>query len=76
MKHSKTFQKELPPKVTAWFQKVQEKTAATSEFEFNRDLALMMCRELQPSVSQNEKALRKFVKKILAMVRPLLAHWL
>jgi len=35
-------------KVTAWFQKVQHKTGATSAFKFNQDAALMMCTDLQP----------------------------
>lgn len=69
-KHSKTFQKELPPKVTAWFQKVQEKTAATSQLEFNRDLALMMCCDLQPFCVVEREGFKEFCGKNIGYSMP------
>jgi hypothetical protein len=55
-KHSGTFQNEQmgsqstanQAKIIGWLQKVKESTVANSHFDFNRDLALMICRDLQP----------------------------
>lgn len=56
-KNSASFQKgvgfgtgstENPAKIVGWLQKVKDTTAASSEYEFNRDLTVIVCRDLQP----------------------------
>jgi len=44
--------------------KVQQKTGATSAFEFNRDVATMMCPDLQPFGITERDGFEEFVKNI------------
>ena len=69
-KHSKTFQKDVPAKLTAWFHKVQHVAGANSAYEFNQDLAMMMCRDLQPFSITERDGFKEFCQKNIGFELP------
>ncbi len=79
-KHSETFKKDetgsgsgstaKQAKIIGWVQKVKDSAAANSQFEFNRDLALMICRDLQPFGIVERKGFSDFCTKNFAFELP------
>lgn len=63
-KHGKDFQQDQPqPKLTTWLKKVAEHAPASNQYEFNRDIALYMCRDLVPFNAVEKQGFRDFCEK-------------
>ena len=61
LKHGSKFEKNLSPKITKWFDSATTLTSgASSQFEYNRDLTLMVCLDLQPFSIVEQKGFKLF----------------
>ena len=69
-KHSKCFVKPQDSKITSWFSKIETNVPASNQFEFNRDLALLICRDLEPFHTVNKPGFTSFCKKNLGFDMP------
>jgi hypothetical protein len=65
-KHDITFQKSQDAKITDWLSKTNLSSPATTQFEFNRDLVVLMCRDLQPFSMVERKGFAEFCNKNIA----------
>ena len=61
--HGKVFSKPQDAKITNWFNKSESNVPASSQFEFNRDLAPLICRDLQPFDIIEKPGFTVFCKK-------------
>jgi len=59
--HSQKFTRSVDVKITGWLHKVTENQPA--QYEFNRDLTLMVCRDLQPFCTVQRSGFSSFCKK-------------
>jgi hypothetical protein len=63
-KHGKHYTSHVSEtKITDWLQKTQECTPAESQYEFNRDLTLMLCKDLEPFSKVENDGFVAFCKK-------------
>ncbi len=63
-KHGKHFTSRVSEaKITDWLQKTCECTPADSQYEFNRDLTLMLCKDLEPFTKVENAGFVAFCKK-------------
>jgi hypothetical protein len=69
-KHGKSFQQPLEPKITNWLQNGKEGQSAKTQFEFNRDLTLMICRDLQPFSMVERSGFKEFCRKNTSFEMP------
>ena len=55
-KHSDKFRKEISPKITTWFNAAKEVDGggAATQYEYNRDLAMMVYMDLRPFAIANK----------------------
>lgn len=61
------YQKDQPqrqqPKLTEWMKKLVDNQPASTQYEFNRDLAIMMCRDLMPFSAVEKPGFTTFCTK-------------
>ena len=69
-KHGKTFEQPVSSKVTNWVHTVQNNKPAQSQFEFNRDLCLLICLDLKPFSSVERSGFKSFCSKNTAFQPP------
>jgi len=64
-KHGKDYhdQDQPQPKLTTWVKKLGERAPASTQYEFNRDVALFMCRDLVPFHAVEKQGFRDFCEK-------------
>ncbi|XP_065648000.1 uncharacterized protein LOC136077728 [Hydra vulgaris] len=69
-KHGKTFEQPVSSKITNWVRTVQKNKPAQSQFEFNRDLCLLICLDLKPFSSVERSGFKNFCSKNTAFQPP------
>jgi len=71
-KHGKDYrdQDQPQPKLTEWLKKVGEQAPASTQYEFNRDVALFMCRDLVPFHAVEKQGFRDFCEKNMSFDLP------
>jgi len=71
-KHGKNYhdQDQPQPKLTTWVKKLGERAPASTQYEFNRDVALFMCRDLVPFHAVEKQGFRDFCEKNISFDLP------
>lgn len=69
-KHNQTFPKTSDPKISNWLLKSKQNSPAGTQFEFNRDLTLFICRDLQPFSVVEDAGFHAFCSKNIGFELP------
>ena len=61
--HGNKFKRNVSSRITEWFEAATDQIKASSQFEFNRDLKLMACLDLQPFAIVEQKGMKLFCSR-------------